>query len=240
MRARHSSPWNADDSSENAFNDNLPPDDDWHDFTNALEEAFATIPAPNKSRMQAHRSAFLTAGIQMATPSPAPTRPRFWRRLRFWWRLRFWRRLLWQTSLLTMFLLISLVGTTLASANSLPGDNLYLMKLGIEQVDGKFRNADEWQQYVEERRRLEVQRLIEKRREAPVIFQGILTRTDQQWRIDSLSLQLTPEQEAYANQVCPNRPVRVIGKVASGRLHLSHLIPTCLQVETVQVVSQEE
>lgn len=180
-----------------------------------LRAALAPVPPPDARRLRAHRSAFLTAGAALA---PAP-RSR-WRRVR--------RVVLRYGSALVAMLLCFLIGGRAVSASSLPGDDLYLMKLGIEQVDALFLGSDT----LEARRQAEVRQLAAQGESAPyVAFQGLLERAPGgDWRLGGVPLLLTRDQQRLVQHSCADRPVKAQGSVVDGIFRPTHLTPTCIQV----------
>jgi hypothetical protein len=206
-------------------NDKLP--EELGIFINELEKTFAIVPEPNQSRMLANRSLFLTLGAELAMQQEPK---------KVWFGIdRLWQRLLWQGGVLAVFLLMSLLGIRMVSANSLPGEDLYLIKLSLEPLDGIFQNREQWEQKMGARRRQEVQQLMNDQREAKVYFEGVLEETVRGWQMMELPLVLTPEQQEIAHQSCYGHAVKVQGKVSKGSLQIIHLTPTCLELESIQL-----
>lgn len=199
-------------------------------FIKELEETLAVVPEPNESRMRANRSLFLTLGAELATQQES-------KKVRFG---RLWQRLLWQSGVLVVFLLMSLLGIRIVSANSLPGEQLYLMKLSMEPLDAIFQDQEQWEQKIEARRRQEVQQLVKRQGEAKVYFEGMLEETTGGWQIIELPLLLTPEQQQLALLSCQGRAVKVQGNVSKGSLQITHLTPTCLEVDTIELAENGE
>jgi hypothetical protein len=199
-------------------------------FIKELEETLAVVAEANESRMRANRSLFLTLGAELATQQVS-------KKIRFG---RLWQRLLWQSGILVVFLLMSFFGIKIVSANSLPGEQLYLMKLSMEPLDAIFQDQEQWEEKIEARRRQEVQQLVKRQGEAKVYFEGMLEETSGGWQIIELPLLLTPEQQLLALLSCQGRAVKVQGNVSKGSLQITHLTPTCLEVDTIELAENGE
>lgn len=233
---QHSPPDNGRDQiSDCLFNGHLSYSDDDElpkelaVFIKELEEAFAVVPEPNESRMRANRSRFLTLAAQATQQEPKKV-----------WFGRLWQRVLWQSGILVAFLLMSLLGVRIVSANSLPGEELYLIKLSLEPLDALFYSKEQWEQKVEAQRRQEVQQLLKRQGEAKVYFEGMLQETAGGWQMMELPLALTPEQQELAYLSCEGRPVKIQGEVSKGSLQIIHLTPTCLEVDKIQLAENGE
>jgi hypothetical protein len=212
-------------------NDRLPEELDL--FINELEKTLAIVPEPNESRMLANRSLFLTLGAELATQQE-PKKG---------WFASFgtlWPKLLWQSAVYAIFLLMLLLGVRMVSANSLPGEQLYLIKLSLEPVDAIFQDQEQWEQKIEARRRQEVLLLIKHQGEAKVYFEGMLEETASGWQMMALPLVLTPEQQEIAHLRCEGHPVKVQGQVSKGSLQIIDLTPTCLELDRVQLAKNRE
>jgi hypothetical protein len=213
-----------------SYSDNDELSEELGAFIKELEKTFAIVPEPNESRMLANRSLFLTLGAELATQQEP-------KKVWFGW---LWQRLLWQSGVLAVFLLMSLLGVRMVSANSLPGEQLYLIKLSLEPLDAIFQDQEQWEQKMEARRREEVQQLVKHQGEAKVYFEGMLEQTAAGWQMMELPLVLTPEQQQIALLRCQGRPVKVQGKVSKGSLQIIHLTPTCLEVDRIQLADNGE
>lgn len=185
----------------------------------ALAEELAPVPPPDERRMLANRSAFLTAGIELAAPAPRPeARP-------------FWMALGRQLGLAWVLVLCLLVGGRLLAARALPGDTLYPVKLGMAQADRLFMDAPTWEAAQEARLQQEAIQQAMQGRAATVEFEGILEqKPGGVWEIAGLLVPLDREQEALARQLCPGWPVRVRGSLVNGAVQLELLTPTCMEV----------
>lgn len=217
------------DNGHLSYSDNDELSEELAAFIKELEETLAVVPEPNESRMRANRSLFLTLAAETMQQDP--------KKIRFG---RIWQRLLWQSGILAVFLLMSLLGIRMGSANSLPGEQLYLIKLSMEPLDAIFQDQEQWEQKIETRRRQEVQQLVKRQGEAKVYFEGMLEETSGGWQMIELPLVLTLEQQQLAHLSCQGRAVKVQGNVSGGSLQVIHLTPTCLEVETIELAENGE
>lgn len=185
-----------------------------------LRRALGPVPPRSESRARANRAAFLTAGAELAAP---PRASRRWHPSWLW--------IFRQAVAFALLLIVMLGGVRVTSASSLPGDELYPLKLGIEQVDALFWEPRRWEQHRQERRRTEVALLLQSGRVERVAFEGVLAETVQgQWYVGGVQVGLNAEQEQFALFSCPGSPTRLEGTVANGQLYLLELTPTCLQL----------
>lgn len=183
-----------------------------------LETVLAVVPARDERRARANRSAFLTAAARQFAPRPSPMH-------------RLWRRMLMQVATLLLFMSVSWLSVRVASAGSLPGDNLYPFKLTMERVEVLFYGEERWERRAQSRRLEEVMTLVESGRVAQVDFEGTLQRgNDGQWYIDQVPITFAPEQQALMQRMCG--PVRVQGVVANGQLQVAYLTPSCLSLDS--------
>ncbi len=137
--------------------------------------------SPQPAVQSLSRAQFLTAAAGMA---PVP------RKLRFTW---FHLRLATSTLIMVGILAAILLGTGLASADSLPGDVFYPVKLMVEQIHLNMVQDPparlELQENYDDRRLAEVERLNQIKRRQPVTFSGLLEQTGpDQWQVGTLPL----------------------------------------------------
>jgi hypothetical protein len=145
-----------------------------------------TIPpsAMNRSRAQ-----FLTAAVEAKTP-----------RLKAGW----FSQLKWtnvMAALAGIFFIVALLSTGLDTAQALPGDTLYPVKMAVEQArlslapDTASRISLE--ETFDEERAEETHRLVQMGREGELSFAGYVHHENEEgWEVAGLRLQLTPQQEA--------------------------------------------
>jgi uncharacterized membrane protein YgcG len=133
-----------------------------------------------------------------------------------------WPRLALQLSALFVVLAVSLTSLVAVSAQSLPGDRLYGVKLAAE---GARLNAagDQARSVLEdalrERRISEIEELLRLRRSAPVIFEGVVTAIDgTAWTIAGLETAIGTET-VIIGDILPGMYVEVRGRTTGdGRL----------------------
>jgi hypothetical protein len=179
----------------------------------------------------------LLTGLPAISPSPAlaaSVRSRTVERSRRPARRRSWG---WASAALSLALLVLATwGTLTASADALPGDALYPVKRGAEQVrlaltlDAAARS--ELRHRLAETRWEEVRQVLRQRRQARVEFQGQLQEVgDGVWLVDGLEVQVP--SGAWSGEAPPlGSTVVVLAQAADGQLqarevHLhSPLLPT--------------
>jgi hypothetical protein len=132
------------------------------------------------------------------------------------------------TALLSILALLAfgLLGTTLASAHTLPGDVFYPVKLALEQVQMNFTTAPaqrlQLQQNFDDRRAEEVNELKQAGRSSAVSFIGELVRNGDRWQVAGITLDLNSQQEAQAAGWA-NYVVQVTGELEGMTVHVSAL-----------------
>ncbi len=131
----------------------------------------------------------------------------------------------WQRAFAMLSLLLCLSvawGTVSRASEALPGDLLYPVKRGAEQVrlalllDPAVR--EEYQQHLAETRRAEVEEVIQQGRAVRVEFQGRLVEADAElWQVDGLQVQVFTH--AWAGAPLPEGSMLAIeAQAASGQL----------------------
>jgi hypothetical protein len=146
-----------------------------------LHQSCETIPAVARNRS---RAAFLAHAVQLREmPVPHPKRTSFF-------------SLAFSTAALSLVVISALLFTGLASANTLPGDLLYPVKINLERA-GQALVSDipsrmEGVVKFDTRRAGEVKELLASGRSAPVFFGGFLDRDDSKevttWKVENISL----------------------------------------------------
>jgi hypothetical protein len=133
-----------------------------------------------------------------------------------------WPRLALQLSAVLVVIAVSLTSLVAASAQSLPGDRLYSVKLAAEEV--RLTASGEGGRSVLEdtlrtRRIDEVRELIRLHRSAPVVFEGVVTSiTDSVWEIAGLRIAVGAET-TFNGEILPGMYVEVRGRTTDdGRL----------------------
>ena len=192
-------------ASRAAFSDDLRP---------LLETAGAarTLHPADLSRAAQHRGRTRLLVQAERLRREKPRRARTWN----------WPRLALQLSAVLVIIAISLTSLVAASAQSLPGDQLYSVK---RVAEGAQLNAageggrDNFEDTLRERRIGEIEALLRLRRSAPVAFEGVLTEmTDTIWTIAGLETTVSDETALNGN-ILPGMYVEVHGRTtADGRL----------------------
>jgi len=166
----------------------------------AQDELLKNLPAPALS------SAAIGRILQATTQAPA--KPRLWARC--------W---VWSAAAVVLVLAIMLSGTGYAAAQSLPGETLYPIKRGYEQVRLRLMlNPAARLRYQGELgavRRAEVQRLLMIDRQGVQVEMDGVLECDQtgSWSVSGVPLQFEGEHEWR-----PGMQVRIQGELEGGRL----------------------
>lgn len=192
-----------------------------HLVTAGLQEVWRDLPPPDANRMASQRAAFIAAGVRLAQQAK-------------WLQVR----LVTKTSLryaaiLVLTLLTSFVGARAASAHSLPGDQLYPVKLSLESVDILFYGGEQWEATQAERRLSEVLTMAAEGESAMVSFAASPTQAaDGQWFIGTVPLIVSAEQSAMLDNQCPQRDdnVQIYGQVHDGKIFARAITPGCFYV----------
>lgn len=186
-----------------------------------LTEAWHDLPSATPSAMERHKAAFIAAGVQLAQQAK-------------WLRVKLLSKTALRYAAIVLFTLIStFIGARMVSAQSLPGDQLYPVKLSLESVDGLFYSSEAWQSRQEERRLAEVLMIVTQGESAVVNFVATpFLHDDGQWYVGTVPLILTAEQSGMLGNQCPQRDnsVRVYAQVTSGRIYARAITPTCFYV----------
>ncbi len=135
------------------------------------------------------------------------------------------------TTIIIALIAFGLVGTTLTSAQSLPGDVLYPVKLAFEQVQLNFAGGPQQRMQLQEdfdqRRAEEVDRLKQAGRRTVVSFSGVLTQNSGQWQVAGITLDLSGQQTAQAAG-WENLVVQVSGELDGMTVHVTDITPRVL------------
>jgi hypothetical protein len=147
-------------------------------------------------------------------------------------------------AVLTVILVLvvaALLGTSLVSAEALPGDTFYPVKLALEQVQLNLTNGPaqrlQLQENFDERRVNEVSKLKETGRQTNVSFTGVLIQNNGQWQVAGISLDLNDQQEIEASDWA-NLFVQVTGQLEGLVVHVADIQKLRLtfegQIERIQ------
>jgi hypothetical protein len=186
-----------------------------------LQEAWQALPPPEPSRMATHRAAFIAAGVQLAQQAK-------WLKVRL-----LTKTTLRYAAIIVLLLMTSFVGARAVSAQSLPGDRLYPVKLSLESVDMLFYGGEQWEARQEERRLSEVLTMVDEGEQATVSFIAVPTRAaDGQWYIGTVPLVVSSEQSTMLSNQCQQREhrVQIYGEVRDGTIIARAITPGCFYV----------
>jgi hypothetical protein len=147
-----------------------------------------TIPLSAQTRSRAQ---FLAAAGQARSPRP-------------WMPFARMRLSTSAFALVVVLLVVSVIGSGFASAQSIPGDTLYPVKIAVEQARLNIPQNPATRISLEEQfdkeRADETQELLRLGRAEDMTFAGYLAREqDEPWEVAGLHLVLTPAQEQLAN-----------------------------------------
>lgn len=110
-------------------------------------------------------------------------------------------------------------GLIVTSAESLPGDQIYPLKLVVENLRMQFNPAQDSRSFSKsqynQRRINEVQHLLDMKREEPVVFSGIVEETTQEfWIVADILVKVTDETN-FSGEVGRGTLVEVFGATTS-------------------------
>jgi hypothetical protein len=169
-------------------------------------------PAPPQDVLQRNRAKLLQRAAELRERKNVPA-------LRRTWSVPL-RRLLVSLAVVAM-LFMSGTGLVRASSSTLPGDNLYPVKRGWENLllaftfDAERREALEFEH--ESERLEELFELIAQGRSAEVEFAGYVTRLSaDEWRVSGVTVFISAGSELPEQQVVIGDAVRVHGRIQNG------------------------
>jgi hypothetical protein len=182
------------------------------------QQAVAASRVPRQAQMRS-RARFLAAAVQKR---PARTDPGG----------GLIRRILTTAFSLFVGVALGLTGLFYASADTVPGDGLYMLKLTVEDIRLQFADGPAGRFALEEefaeRRKLETQTLLAQGQDAVVEFSDTLVSRDgQRWQVGDFTLQLT-DSTVVVGDPPPGYFVAVTAELSKGRL------------EAVRIVAREE
>ncbi|MCP4141696.1 MAG: hypothetical protein GY755_15725 [Chloroflexi bacterium] len=153
----------------------------------AMDASALVVPPASADVARRGRTRLLAEAAKMRDAAPAPRASFFDFRL--------------ATLTLTLLLIFFVGGTTIvqASASALPGDGLYVVKRGWEDVSLRFADKDKQlnlEAKYEEERREEVQELLGGGRLVAVRFEGVVTRLNgSKWEVAGVPVSVSEETE---------------------------------------------
>jgi len=129
-------------------------------------------------------------------------------------------------TIVMVLIIAALLGTSLVSAEALPGDALYPVKLALEQFQLNLASSPvqrlQLQQDFDERRVDEVDKLKDSGRQTTVTFTGVLEQANGQWQVAGINLDLNNEQSGEA-AAWTNLFVQVTGKLEGMTVHVTDI-----------------
>jgi hypothetical protein len=141
---------------------------------------------------------------------------------------RFNLRLAFSLTAIILCLVIALFATTVASAQALPGDALYPVKLALEQVQVNLTSGTaqrlRLQQSFDQQRVTEVSRLITLGRTSNVTFFGLLVGSNDSWNVAGINLNV-PDQQASKLPTLQNTVVQVTGETEGKAVIVAEIEP---------------
>src|SRR3990170_321006 len=137
-------------------------------------------------------------------------------------------RLAFAALALALAVFLTWQGLLIASAQALPGDSLYPVKLTAEDLSLRIASSAEAKRAItarfEQRRVDEVAELLVMGRVVKVQFEGLLAKqTSERWSVDSLPVMLTPQTRVVGDPV-DGTVVRVVGSTQAGGLVVADTI----------------
>ncbi len=137
-------------------------------------------------------------------------------------------RLAFSFTAIILGLIIGLLGTTVASAQALPGDTLYPVKMAWEQVQISLTSGTAQrlalQETFNQQRIAEVSRLINLGRKSNVSFSGLLVGSNKSWNVDGIDLNV-PDQQAGKLTDLENTVVQVTGETDGNSVTVDEIEP---------------
>jgi len=192
-----------------------------HLVQSELKRAWYQLPPREPTIVATQKAAFVAAGVRLAKQAK-------------WLRLKLLSTTALRYAAIVVFTFMStFVGARVVSAQSLPGDRLYPVKLSLESVDGLFYGSEAWDDQQEERRLAEVIMMAAQGESAMVSFVATPFQTDEgQWFVGTVPLMVTTEQNGMLQNQCAEREtsVRVFGQVSDGVIYARAITPSCFFV----------
>lgn len=186
-----------------------------------LQQAWRDVPPRNSALVARQRAAFIAAGVRLAEQAK-------------WLQLKLLSRTAFRYAAIVLFTLLStFIGARVVSAQSLPGDRLYPVKLSLESVDGLFYGGEAWEAQQEARRLQEVLDMVARGESTLVNFVATPFQTDDgQWYVGAVRLVVTSEQNRMLRNQCTSANTRVIvmGQISDGKIFARGLTPSCFYV----------
>ncbi len=186
-----------------------------------LNEAWRDLPAPDPSVMERHKAAFIAAGVQLAQQAK-------------WLRVKLLSKTAFRYAAIILFTLMStFIGARAVSAQSVPGDRLYPVKLSLESVESLLYHGETWQKEQERRRLSEVLVIAARGGSAVVYFEATpFVSAEGQWYVSTVPLVLSADQTRTLDNQCPQRGNRVgiSAQVRDGKIYVRGITPSCFYV----------
>jgi hypothetical protein len=186
-----------------------------------LENAWRDIPPRDPTMVERQRATFIAAGVRLGQQAK-------------WMQVKFLSKTALRYAAIVIFTLLStFVGARVVSAQSLPGDRLYPVKLSLESVDGLFYGGERWHDQQEARRLDEVLTIAAQGESAVVNFVASPFLTDDgQWYVGAVPLMVTAEQNRMLHNQCAERDtsIRIFAQVIDGKIYARAITPSCFFV----------
>lgn len=188
-----------------------------HLVQNELRALWQDVPPRESSLVERQRTAFIEAGVRLAQQAK-------------WVQMKLVSRTALRYAAIVCFTLLStFIGARVATAESLPGDRLYPMKLSLESVDGLFYGQEVWETQQEARRLQEIFTIAVRGESAVVNFVATPIESDGDWYVGATPLIVTTEQNQRLRNQCDGQEtnVRILGQVSNGKIYAQVITPSC-------------
>ncbi len=137
-------------------------------------------------------------------------------------------RLAFSFTAIILGLIFGLLGTTIASAQALPGDALYPVKLAWEEVQISLTSGAAQRLHLQDRfdqqRVTEVSKLLNLGRKSNVTFNGLLVDVNNSWNVAGINLNI-PDQQASRLADLLNTVVQVTGETDGEAVIVDEITP---------------
>ncbi len=133
-----------------------------------------------------------------------------------------------------LVLVFGLIGTTIASGQSLPGDTLYPVKLAWEQVQISLASGTAQrlglQAAFEQNRVKEVSKLLTLGRTTNVTFSGLLAGSNNSWNVAGIDINV-PDQQSSKLPDLQNTVVKVTGEIEGKTVKVDEIEPRLVTIK---------
>ncbi len=133
-----------------------------------------------------------------------------------------------------LVLIFGLIGTTIVSAQSLPGDTLYPVKLAWEQVQISLASGAAQrlalQATFDQNRVTEVSKLLTIGRTTNVTFTGVLAGSNNSWNVAGIKINV-PDQQSGKLPDLQNTVVKVTGETEGNKVKVNDIEPRLVTIK---------